>query len=67
MKCSQYHLAETVDRLVSEGVPEKEAMRQARLRLGNSAIPKERTRDMNLSAWLDATRADVLYGVRQLS
>src|SRR5882762_6697811 len=62
----QYHLAETVDRLVDGGMPEKEAWHEARLRLGNYSIQKERTRDMNIAAWLDATRADFLYGLRQL-
>jgi putative ABC transport system permease protein len=62
----QYHLAETVDRLVAEGMPEKEALREARLRLGNYSIQKERTRDMNIAAWLETTRADVAYGLRQL-
>ncbi|HMF77172.1 MAG TPA: ABC transporter permease [Bryobacteraceae bacterium] len=62
----QYHLAETVDRLVAGGMPEKEALRAARLRMGNYTIQKERTRDMNVAAWLDSTRADLLYGLRQL-
>jgi putative ABC transport system permease protein len=62
----EYHLAETVDRLVAGGMPEKEASREARRRLGNYARQKERTRDMNVAAWLDATRADVVYGLRQL-
>jgi predicted permease len=61
-----YHLAETVDRLVESGMTEAEATRQARLRLGNYALQKEKTRDMNVAAWLDAMRGDVLYGLRQL-
>ncbi len=61
-----FHLAETVDRLVAEGVPENEARRQARRRLGNYSIQKERTRDMNIAGWLDAGCADVIYGLRQL-
>ncbi|WP_238325779.1 ABC transporter permease [Bryobacter aggregatus] len=62
----QYHLAETVDRLVAEGMSEQNAWRAARLRLGNYSAQKERTRDMNIATWLDATRADFLYGIRQL-
>ncbi|MGH9628671.1 MAG: permease prefix domain 1-containing protein [Bryobacteraceae bacterium] len=62
----ELHLAETVDRLVEAGMPEKEAWRQARLRLGNYCTQKERTRDMNVAAWLDATRADLVYALRQL-
>jgi hypothetical protein len=41
-----FHIAETVDRLVAEGMPEEEAWSQARRRLGNYSIQKERTRDM---------------------
>jgi putative ABC transport system permease protein len=62
----QYHLAETTDRLVAEGLPREEALREARLRLGNYSIQKESTRDMNIAAWLDSTRADITYGLRQL-
>jgi putative ABC transport system permease protein len=61
-----HHLAETVDRLIEQGLPEHEALRIARLRLGNYSIQKERTRDMNIAAWLEATRADLVYGLRQL-
>ncbi|MGA8598633.1 MAG: ABC transporter permease [Bryobacteraceae bacterium] len=61
-----FHIAETVDRLVDEGVPEAEAWRQARRRLGNYSIQKERTRDMNVVGWLEAARADISYGLRQL-
>jgi hypothetical protein len=53
----QYHLDETVDRLVAEGMPREEAVRAARQRLGTYSVQKERTRDMNIAAWLDETRA----------
>lgn len=36
----QHHLAETVDRLVADGLSEPEALRQARLRLGNYTLQK---------------------------
>ena len=61
-----FHIAETADRLIAEGVPEQEAWRQARRRLGNYSIQKERTRDMNIAGWLEATRADIAYALRQL-
>lgn len=61
-----YHLAETTDRLIEQGMPEAEALRAARRQLGNYTIQKERTRDMNLATWLDQLRADVVYGIRQL-
>ena len=62
----EFHLAETVDGLMDEGVPEDEAWRQARRRLGNYSIQKERTRDMDIVGWLETVRADVAYGLRQL-
>ena len=61
-----YHLAETIDRLIADGVPEHEARSQAHRRLGNYSIQKERTRDMNIASGLDAARADIVYGLRQL-
>ncbi|WP_321477409.1 ABC transporter permease [uncultured Paludibaculum sp.] len=62
----QYHLAETVDRLTEAGLTEREALREARRRLGNYTLQKERTRAMNVAGWLDETRADLQYGMRQL-
>ncbi|MEO8656844.1 MAG: ABC transporter permease [Bryobacteraceae bacterium] len=62
----QYHVAETIDSLVAAGMPEKEALREARRRLGNYSLQKERTRDMNIASWLDETRADLVYAARQL-
>ena len=55
----QFHLAETVDNLLDKGMTEEEARSVARLRLGNYSIQKETTRDMNIAAWLDTTRADL--------
>lgn len=62
----QYHLAETVDRLVESGISRPDALREANSRFGNYSIQKEKTRDMNIAAWLDSTRADVIYALRQL-
>jgi putative ABC transport system permease protein len=62
----QYHLAETVDRLIAAGMHPDDALREARRRLGNYTIQKERTRDVNIAAWLDGTRADLIYAARQL-
>jgi len=61
----EFHLAETADRFVAEGMSQEEARRKARLRLGNYLVQKERTRDMDVAGWLDATRADLAYAVRQ--
>ena len=63
----EYHLAETVDRLMERhGLTEREAYLEARKRLGNYGLHKEKTRDMNIAGWLDSARADLLYGLRQL-
>src|SRR5947209_3461767 len=60
-----FHLAETADRLIEQGIPEQEALRIAKLHLGNYSIHKERTRGMDIANWLDTARADVVYGLRQ--
>jgi putative ABC transport system permease protein len=62
----QHHLAETVDRLVAKGMSEAEAWREARRKLGRYSYQKERTREMNIAGWLEDTRADLIYGARQL-
>src|SRR5690349_10737628 len=62
----RYHLAETVDRLVENGMPEHEALLAAKRQFGNYSIQKERTLDMHVARWLDSTRADIVYGLRQL-
>ncbi|HEY4085894.1 MAG TPA: permease prefix domain 1-containing protein, partial [Bryobacteraceae bacterium] len=55
----QHHLAQSVDDLVASGMSEAEAWRAARRKLGNYSVQKERTRDMDISAWLDSVRADL--------
>lgn len=61
-----FHIAETVDALVSAGMTEKDALREAQRRLGNYCVQKERTRDMDIAGWLETIRADIRYGARQL-
>lgn len=61
-----HHLAEAADRLEAQGLTREEALRMGKLRLGNYSIQKENTREMNIALWLDQTRADLLYGLRQL-
>lgn len=62
----QHHLAETADQLCASGMTEKEAMREARRRLGSYCLQKERTHDMDVAGWLESIRADLAYGIRQL-
>ena len=61
-----FHLAERIDELVAQGMSRNEATRQARLLFGNYSLQKEKTRDMNIASWLQAIRADLTFGARQL-
>ncbi len=62
----RFHLAETTDRLIASGLSEEQAQLEARRRLGHYTVLKERTRDMDIAAWLDAFRNDLTYGSRHL-
>jgi putative ABC transport system permease protein len=62
----EFHIAERADELRSQGLSAEAAERQARRRLGNYVLQKERTRDVNVIAWLDTVRADVQYAARSL-
>jgi putative ABC transport system permease protein len=61
-----FHLAERVDELIARGMPEAEARREARRRFGNRGVMKERTRDADILAWLDALLADLRQAMRAL-
>lgn len=61
-----FHVEETIDRLIAEGLSEPEARWQAKRLLGNYSVQKEKTRDMDIAVWFEATAADLAYGVRQL-
>jgi putative ABC transport system permease protein len=61
-----FHLAERVDELTATGMPEAEARREARRRFGNRGVMKERTRDADIFAWLDALLADIRQAARAL-
>ena len=61
-----FHLAERVDELIAAGMPEAEARREARRRFGNRGVMKERTRDADILAWLDALLADLRQAARAL-
>ena len=62
----EFHLAERADELVASGMSEEEARREARLRFGNPAVQKERTRDRDVLPWLESLVADVRYALRSL-
>lgn len=62
-----FHISERVDQLRAEGLSDDEATRRARLQFGNVTVQAERTRDMDVSAWLDALRRDTRYAIRSLA
>ncbi|MEZ5403240.1 MAG: ABC transporter permease [Bryobacteraceae bacterium] len=61
-----FHIAERVDSLVEAGVPRQRARREALRAFGSLANQKERTRDMNVTAWLDSAWADLRQAGRQM-
>ena len=61
-----FHVAELIDDLVADGMPPDEAKTEALRRFGNYTRQRERTRDMNIVAWLEGLVADLRYGARQL-
>jgi putative ABC transport system permease protein len=62
----EFHVAERADELRAAGMSAAAAKHEARRRLGHYTLQKERTRDMDVLAWLDTVRGDVRYGVRSL-
>ena len=61
-----FHIEERVDELVSSGMAESEARREATRRFGEPLRQRERTRDADVLAWLDTVLADVRYALRSL-
>ncbi len=61
-----FHLAERADDLQQEGAGAAEARRQARLQFGNPVVQRERTRDVDVAGWVDATARNIRYAVRAL-
>ena len=62
----RFHLAERTDELRAAGMSEKEANRHARIRFGNPNVQMERTRDMDVAAWLDGTLRNLRLALRSL-
>ena len=62
----RFHIAERIDELMAAGMSERDARAEAQRRFGNFTLQRERTRDMNIAAWLEALLADLRYGLRQL-
>jgi putative ABC transport system permease protein len=61
-----FHVAERIDDLVAGGMTPDEARTEALRRFGNYTRQRERTRDMNIVAWLEGLVADIKFGARQL-
>jgi predicted permease len=62
----EFHVAERTDDLMAGGMDAAAARREARRRLGNDVLQKERTRDADMLVWLDTVVADVRYALRAL-
>jgi predicted permease len=62
----RFHIVERTDELMAAGMSERDARAEALRRFGNVTLQRERTRDMNIAAWLEALVADLRYGLRQL-
>jgi putative ABC transport system permease protein len=61
-----FHVEERADELRSAGLDPEEARRQARHRFGNVPLQAERTRDADLTLWLDALMRHLRLAVRSL-
>ena len=60
------HLALERERQIDAGIPEDEALRAARRKLGNATLIRERTRDVWGWRWLDDLGRDVRHAARGL-
>ena len=55
----RFHLAERAEDLEREGTGAAEARRQARIQFGNPVAQRERTREMDVAGWVDATLRNI--------
>jgi predicted permease len=62
----RFHLESTAERLVAEGLTPDAAEREARRRLGNATVLRERSRDVKLLPWLDTIARDAVFGGKML-
>ena len=60
----QYHLEQTVQRLVAGGMSRPAAADAARREFGNAALHEEHARDARGTAWIDALWGDVRFAFR---
>jgi putative ABC transport system permease protein len=62
-----FHIAERAEQLQAQGMSREEAARRARIQFGNLSVQHERTRDVDMAAWVDGALRNVRYAVRALS
>lgn len=61
-----FHVAEKADALREEGFSETDAVREAKRRLGNTEVQRERTRDADVIGWVDSFLRDLRLAARGL-
>ena len=62
----QFHVESRARDLVGDGLAPDEAYREARRRLGNAGVIRERSREVKLVAGLDALMRDMRFAIRML-
>ena len=61
-----FHIREREEDLRAGGVSSQEAGRRARIQFGNHLVQRERTQDVDVTAWLDSLLRNVRHAVRAL-
>jgi putative ABC transport system permease protein len=61
-----FHIAERAEELRRGGMPESDALLEARRRFGNRTLQGERTRDADVVTWLDSVLGDLRYALRAM-
>ena len=62
----QFHVESRARDLIADGLAPDEAYREARRRLGNAGVIRERSREVKLVAGLDALMRDMRFAIRML-
>jgi predicted permease len=63
----RFHMTEQAEQLQQSGMSAEAAARQARQQFGNPTMQVERTRDMDISQWMDATLRNLRLAGRTLA
>ena len=61
-----FHVSELIDELVSQGMSQADARREAYRRFGHRGVLQERVRHVDVLAWLESMIGDVQYALRAL-